>query len=283
VAFSPEGNQLAVGLNNARAQVWNLGSRQQTIETSFMPDSGSSVFLDYVSVDNLVVGNRDFLYHWRLDQPLPESLRSIRRESQRAVEFGAFVLAPDRRSVCVSDFFGRISRMPLDLNDQQTPSWELATDNRIAFALAWSGDGSRLAAGQYDGVVNIYDATNGAVLQTLGQENAAQIGAIGLSPDGKTVVWAGGPRLHFWRNGETRYHSMGRTHFLGIAFHPSGDFFATAKGDGTIDTWDTRTGERRESFDFGLGKAWGVAFDPAGDRAAVCGKKGKIVIWDVDH
>ena len=79
------------------------------------------------------------------------------------------------------------------------------------------------------------------------------------------------------------HHALGKTHFLGIAWHPSGAFFATANGDGKIDYWDAQTGQRRESYDWGVGKLNAVVFDPAGDRAACCSERGDVVIWDVDR
>ncbi len=60
-------------------------------------------------------------------------------------------------------------------------------------------------------------------------------------------------------------------------------FLATANGDGKIDYWDATTGERRESFDWGVGKLYDIAFDAAGDRAATCSVKGDVVVWDVDR
>jgi hypothetical protein len=50
-----------------------------------------------------------------------------------------------------------------------------------------------------------------------------------------------------------------------------------------VDFWDAATGQRRESFDWGVGKLNDIAFDPAGDRAAVCSNSGQVVVWDVDR
>jgi WD40 repeat protein len=60
-------------------------------------------------------------------------------------------------------------------------------------------------------------------------------------------------------------------------------FFATANGDGKVDFWDSATGERRESFDWGIGKVRCVVFDRAGDRAACSSEAGDVVIWDLDR
>ena len=77
-------------------------------------------------------------------------------------------------------------------------------------------------------------------------------------------------------------HRLGRTHFLSVAFHPSGDFFATANGDGKVDYWDGHTGEHRQAFDWQVGMLNDVVFDPTGDRAACCSQSGAVVVWDVD-
>jgi WD40 repeat protein len=64
-----------------------------------------------------------------------------------------------------------------------------------------------------------------------------------------------------------------------------GSWSAASVGCSRSGTWTTERSNTklRESFDWGLGKAWGIAFDPSGDRAAVCGKGGKVIVWDVDY
>ena len=65
-------------------------------------------------------------------------------------------------------------------------------------------------------------------------------------------------------------------------FHPSGNFLASANGDGKIDYWSL-SGEPLQSFDWGVGKVNDVTFDPTGDRAACCAQSGDVVVWDVDR
>ena len=279
VAFSPDGRHLAVGADKQRAQVWDLEHRRVVFEQTVVAATDASASVAFLDNHRLLIGNRLFIDECRWADNTTRNLFTT--ESTR-VEYGAFTVAPNGSSLVLCDFHSRLQRYSLD---QRAPAleWTASLDRYVGFALTCSADGSRIACGLYNGQVSIFDAATGRHLNTLGEEKAAQIGAVGISPDGKTIVWAGGPRLHFWREGETRYHSLGRTHFLGIAFHRSGDFFATAKGDGTVDTWDTRTGERRDSYDWKVGKLNGVAFDATGDRAAACSATGKIVIWDVDH
>ncbi len=152
-------------------------------------------------------------------------------------------------------------------------------------AMASSRDGRVLAIGRYNGSVHWFDAATGTHLGGL-PAGKSMVRSISLSPDGSVAAWCAASRLHVWRLGppaQVAEHNLGRTHFLGVAWHPSGRFFATANGDGKIDFWDAVTAERRESFDWGLGKVFGVTFDTTGERAAACGRGGQVVVWDVDR
>jgi WD40 repeat protein len=134
-------------------------------------------------------------------------------------------------------------------------------------------------------MVGVRDASSGALVHKLGEPKGATVKALALSAHG-AVAWTAGSHLHLWKVDppqEVAHHSLGRTHFLAVAFHPSGDFFATANGDGKIDYWDARTGAHGEAFDWGVGKLHDVIFDAAGDRAACCSTTGEIVVWDVDR
>src|SRR5262249_49866270 len=143
-----------------------------------------------------------------------------------------------------------------------------------------------LYTGDYHGSIWARQAATGARPVEVGGA-ASGLTVIAVSPDGRRLACAAGGQLpllalHPHRVAVAR-HQPGRTHFLPVAFHPSGGFFATANGDGKIDYWDARTGEHRQAFDWKVGKLYDVVFDPTGDRAACCSKTGQIVVWDVDH
>jgi WD40 repeat protein len=156
-----------------------------------------------------------------------------------------------------------------------------------ASCLHCSADGARLACGHANGRVSVLDAATGAWLHRVGDAGSpGGARAVAISPDGKALAWCAASHLHFRRlpPEEVRaHHRLGRTHFLSVAWHSSGDFFATGNGDGKVDFWDGHTGQARASFDWGVGKLHGVAFDPDGDRAAACSHTGQVVVWDVDR
>jgi WD40 repeat protein len=150
--------------------------------------------------------------------------------------------------------------------------------------LSFSGDGKALAFGADFGSVFIHDAATGRRIRVLAQARSTGVGAVALAPDGGRAAVCVATTLALW-HGEAlvKEQSLGRTHFLSAAWHPSGAFFATVNGDGKADLWDADTGERRESFDWKTGKLNEVVFDRAGDRAACGATSGAVIIWDIDR
>ena len=66
-----------------------------------------------------------------------------------------------------------------------------------------------------------------------------------------------------------------------LAFHPSGQWLATACGDHQAYWWDADTGANRAAIDCRMGKVTAVAFSPNGRRCAAGGEGGRVAVWDV--
>jgi WD40 repeat protein len=84
-----------------------------------------------------------------------------------------------------------------------------------------------------------------------------------------------------WRAVVTRYND-GRKHFTGVAFHPSGQFLATASNDRAVKLYDTASWEVAKTFTWDIGRMRSIAFSPDGALAAAGSDSGKVVVWDVD-
>jgi WD40 repeat protein len=275
VAFSPGGGRIAAGCDHGAVQVWDLSGRER-IRHDWWGD---------------VIHKVAFLSEDRLLSTLGGiSLRVIDVPSGgldycRWVNQGygwAFALSPDRAALCVSQR-GRVSRW--SLSDRPRERWATPSSPDRVTALDWSADGKTVAIGRDDGRVMLRRATTGSRIEVLGEVDAPVVHDVALSPDGRTLAWTAGPRLCLHRRSHpagTITHRLGRTHFQGVAWNPSGAFFATANNDGKIDFWDAASGQRRASFDWGVGKVHAVTFDAAGDRAACGSETGAVVVWDVD-
>ncbi len=280
VAFSPDGTRLAACGNGGEARVWDLASRECIHSLSFHWDNLTTFF---------GAGGHELFTH--------DVTRALRAHpvgagpSRRVGQAHLVTPAPDGRRVfcrideplpvltCHSlDTFARLWATPC----HEVPGEQLAPPE----SLSCSGDGKRLACGHRSGRVSILDVDTGAwIIRTGNAGSGGGARAIAIAPGGDGVAWCAASNLHFERLPDrfTAHHRIGRTHFLGIAWHPSGSFFATTNGDGKVDTWDGRTGERRSSLDWGVGKLSGIAFAPSGHFAAACSHTGQLVVWDVDH
>jgi WD40 repeat protein len=277
IAFSPGGARLAAGGYRGVVQVWD--QHASTLERKMSTGAWNNdtvFFLDEVRLSVLNLGTVktfDIRTGDRARGPLPGNLSGIRRVA----------LAPDGRSLCIAS----ATTLRLHRFGAREPAWKLALPGLgRSTALAWSGDGRTLSCSLAGASVRHLDAATGATRREWNTSMAPEITAVALSPDGRAAAWCAGTKLllrGLGPSGLDLYHELGRTHFLSVAWHPSGDFLATANGDGKIDYWDARTGERRQSFDWGVGKLQEVIFDGTGDRAACCSGTGQIVVWDVDR
>ena len=115
-----------------------------------------------------------------------------------------------------------------------------------AGGVAFSLDGSTLAAARADGKVGLWDAAHDyAELQAL--------------DSGQRVV-------------------------NGVAFSPDGSTLAAAGADGKVVLWDAAHDYAElPALDSGQSGVGGVAFSPDGSTLAAAGADGEVVLWDAAH
>src|SRR5262249_46000339 len=131
-------------------------------------------------------------------------------------------------------------------------------------ALAMSAGGGQVAVGCVTGEAHVLRANNGKPAVQLEADGRGEVKGVALSPDGSRLAVSAGAQVWLYHLAPSprgrKCSAAGRTHYLAVAWHPSGGFFATANGDGKVDYWDAETGERRQSFDWGVGKLNCVTF-----------------------
>jgi WD40 repeat protein len=178
--------------------------------------------------------------------------------------------------------------------------------------IAFSADGSRVAAADIADSVKVWDAATGKLLLLIlpsrfaVRENAripesydgfsARTQALAFSPDGKKLAGAGwssvkGDSLKF--QGEVRVwdlptgkavltlpHALQRTY--SVAFSPDGKVLA-AGAPTKVFVWNAETGKEISAFDHektGLLNLHPVAFSPDGKQLA-SGGQGAVKVWDL--
>jgi WD40 repeat protein len=157
---------------------------------------------------------------------------------------------------------------------------------RGAGCLAYSPDGSMVALGCQEGSIHLCNAATAKFRQpSLEQQHVVR--ALAFSPDGKTLASAAGQLVKLWdpATGKHRADLKGHKQFIPcLAYSPSGRTLASGSADGNVCFWDPATGRERAAFDWQLGHLQALAFAPDGMTAAAAGNGANVlVLWDVDE
>jgi WD40 repeat protein/class 3 adenylate cyclase len=154
-------------------------------------------------------------------------------------------------------------------------------------SIAFSPDGSRIAAPSIDGTTKMWDAATGQELLTL-QGHSDAVWSVAFNADGSQLVTAGADRtVIVWEaaTGEKVATFSGHTESVNRAvFSPVANDarIATVSDDGTSRIWDTKTGRELVTVSDGSGTFNAVAFSPDGTRIATGQTGGITKVWDAE-
>jgi WD40 repeat protein/predicted Ser/Thr protein kinase len=177
----------------------------------------------------------------RLVRLRDETGRVLCMVKPREGEVGQVALSPDRRRVAalVSEEDPPSIRIYDASSGEERAACTDARDH--VYALAFSPDGKRLAAGGEDHVIRIWDAATGKLLtECLGHTSKV----------------------------------------LSIAFGQDGSRLVTAAHDGAVLQWDARTGDPVEPpYDRHTAEVFAAVYSPDGQRVASAGADRTVRLW----
>jgi WD40 repeat protein len=163
-------------------------------------------------------------------------------------------------------------------------------------AVAFSPDGTWLAAGCADGLVKIWDVVTGQRLRNL-LGNHCWVHNVAFSPDlsqyasdqarsesaTQLASSSGGGEVILWNaaTGQSINYMRGHGNFVrGLAFSPDGRRLASGGEDRVVKLWDVKGGEEVLTLQSPAGRIVSVAFSPDGKRLVSAGLDGRIEVWD---
>jgi WD40 repeat protein len=166
----------------------------------------------------------------------------------------------------------------------------------IAFGVAFSADGTRLASGGGENSVGgvgpaelkVWDVATGKELLDL-RGHTHTVWQVAFSPDGKTLASASGDgTARLWDAATGRDLRVLRGHrgtVTGLAFSPDGKRLATAAGTmdtkpGEVKVWEVATGQAVLGWRAHTGLIPRLAFSPDGKRLASGGWDRTVRVWD---
>jgi WD40 repeat protein len=161
-------------------------------------------------------------------------------------------------------------------------------------AVAFSPDGTLLAAGSGDGTILLahVTATVGHVTATVLAQASGHLGpveAVAFSPDGHTLASASTDHtVRLWRvegNGSLTFLATLAGHtqaVISVTFSSDGGTLASSADDHTVRLWDVRNPSAPSLFATltGLSTATSVAFEPGTHTVVGAALDGTALFWD---
>lgn len=178
--------------------------------------------------------------------------------------------------------------------DTRVVLWDRATGrrllNRMAHgsaikAVAFSPDGKLVMSGEEEGLIKVWDATNGAELRAFGDPKQ-MLATLAVSSDGRRLV-AGlrSGTLQVWnfntgeKLGET---TPGNGWVFKVVFSPDGRLIASGSWGGTAAIWDGVSSNIPHLLPGHRDGAKDVAFGADSKTLAVAYEGGKINLWNAE-
>jgi WD40 repeat protein/transcriptional regulator with XRE-family HTH domain len=280
LAFSPDGQVLAVGDTTTAITLWDVADPSapaplgEPLHGPEGPIQGLAFHPD--GHELAAVGLGDGVFRWDLQDPAaPAPLPLLPSEHIT----WAVAYHPDGDRLVVGEDAGAAVLWQLGADPRRLATLEVSDRSTLAVAVA--PDGTTVAAGSRDGALAVWDVTDPAVPTAIEVDDAtfaSWVNAIEFGPDGATLAAGssdGSLRVYStttWGSIQDLPHPAALTD---VTFTDGGATLASVATDGTTRFWDTA--DRPVALG---GSIWSLGFSADGERLAAFSAV-DTGVWDV--
>ncbi|MGH8567510.1 MAG: WD40 repeat domain-containing protein, partial [Gammaproteobacteria bacterium] len=284
-AFSPDGERLATANADGSVRIFRVRDGEPVLKFQAHPESVESLAFSpdgltllTTSFGGLGVGKYRQARLWNTaDGALA---RKLIEKPDCCMFRGVFSPDGDRVAIAESDavsiWDARIGKKLLRLDGVKSSPLD---------PVAFSPDGSRLAAADEGKVVRVWDAQSGQEVLTL-RGHEGDVGSVAFSPNGRHILTTGccfNAEALVWdaKSGARVGSLLGHAEGGGVrsaAFSPDGHFIVTAGQDHTVRLWEFTPGAPTRLLR-DEGGASGFQFSPDGSLIAAIGTNPAVLVW----
>ncbi|MEC4811681.1 MAG: NB-ARC domain-containing protein [Scytonema sp. PMC 1069.18] len=276
VAFSPDGELLALGDTNGEIRLYQVSDWKQlllckghtnwVVSLAFSPDGKT-----------FASGSRDYIVKlWNVSTG--ECLQSLQEHDD---EVWSVAFSPNGNTLISGS------------DDHTIKLWSVNTGQCLktfkghtswVCSVTLSKDERMLVSGSDDHTIKLWDINTSQCLKTF-QGHGDGVRAIALSPDGKML--ASGSEDHMVKlwdvsNGECLKTFQGHSNEVySVAFSPQGNLLASGSFDQTVKLWDISTRENIKTLQGHHSWVWSVAFNLLGNLLVSASYDQTVKLWSI--